>query len=99
MPPFEKLQDGLIEGLAADSEAIDPQRANRRQGCLIQVSRIGLQGDFRIRQQREVLPNPFQDCLKLPGIKKRRGTASYIDRIALKSTSRKAGSIERELTE
>src|SRR4030043_1088949 len=81
MPSSQKAQHFLIKGLDSNIDSIDANLSQRFKEGLIEVSGVGLDGYFCIRDKMEAFPYPHQDFFELFGAEKRGGSAADVDRV------------------
>jgi hypothetical protein len=81
MPSSKKVQHFLIKRLDSDIDSVDSDLTYRFKIRSIEVSRVGFDSYFRVGYQVEVFPNSYQDVFQLLGAKKRRRSASNVDRV------------------
>jgi hypothetical protein len=65
MTAAEEGEDGVVEGLAAEGEAIDAERAQRSEGPRREVAGVELDRDFRVVGDDELSSHRVQDHLQV----------------------------------
>ena len=78
------LQQGIVRGLHAQGQAVEPAPAEAAEGPpVLGALRVGLYGDLRVPGHAEPLGDPLQNVCQIPLRQQRGGAAAEVHRIHL----------------